>query len=188
MKKNALFAAAALALSIAAPLAQATAITRANFSSNAVTYNLSSGVSNGDVTISNGTLMSLSIGSISGTAYYDGGDSSVIRIDFANPVSAFGLDWYSNSANPTLSVYSSSNTLLESLTLDWTLTNALGFIGINLGSDLIAYATIDTPLNGNELVVDNLTYQRAGTVPAPATLSLLALSGAAMLRARRKPR
>jgi hypothetical protein len=102
------------------------------------------------------------------------------------------LDWDSNRQNPTLSVFDSGNHLLESLTLDWTTFPRspffpFGFIGIDVGSNSIAYATIDTPLNGNELFVDNLIYQRAA-VPEPASLSLFAIGalGAASLRRKQK--
>lgn len=184
----------ALGLTVAGS-ANATAILRADFDPSAHTYGLAGAVTNattttnGEVTLVNGVVRTTTAGNIVAPAYYDGNDASVIRINFSNPVSAFGLDWISFKSNPTLSVFDSSNNLLESLTLDWTAfpvataaSYPYGFIGLNEGANSIAYATIDTPLNGNELFVDNLIYQTAAvSVPEPASLSLLAI-GAALLR------
>lgn len=197
MKKTLLMA--VLGLAFALPQVQAASINRVDFSAGAGTYDLT-GVpdgtiapTNGEVTLTNGVVQNVgSAGLLSGQVYYDGNDSSVIRIDFASPASAFGLDWLANNANPTLSVFDSGNSLLESLTLDWTTFPLVpgfpfsnGFIGINVGANAIAYATIDTPLNGNELYIDNLIYQ-AAAVPAPATLPLLAIGGLALAARRRK--
>lgn len=188
---------AAIALFLGLSQAEASPILRAAFDVGATTYDLtgatdgSTTATNGDAALSNGVVIGGSIGPLVAPNYYDGGDSSVIRIDFLNPVSAFGLDWLANNANPTLSVFDSSNTLLESLTLDWTTFLSVGgfpqgFIGLDVGSNAIAYATIDTPLNGNELYVDNLIYQRAAAVPVPATLPLLAIGVAGLAAIRRR--
>ncbi len=192
--------AALLGLVLALPQAEASAILRTGFNPGATNYDLTGATINsatatdGDATLSNGSVTGFSTGSVLAPSYYDGNDSSVIRIDFLNPVSAFGLDWYANNANPTLSVFNSSNVLLESLTLDWTqfpisASFPIGFIGLNVGSNDIAYATIDTPLNGNELYVDNLIYQRSADVPEPATLPLMLIGALGVIAAirRRKP-
>lgn len=198
MRLTATLFSAALGLALGLPQAEASPILRAAFDVGATTYGLTGATigantaSNGDATLSNGVVNALSIGAMVAPTYYDGGDTTVIRIDFLTPVSAFGLDWYANRANPTLSVYDSGNTLLESLTLDWTLFPAplgypTGFIGLDVGSNSIAYATIDTPLSGNELYVDNLIYQRsAAAVPLPATLPLLAIGAAGLAAIRRR--
>jgi hypothetical protein len=188
---------ATFGLVLVLPQAEASPILRAGFDVGATTYNLSGATTgsvtatDGDANLSNGSVASITIGSMVSPTYYDGGDSSVIRIDFLNPVSAFGLDWYSNNANPTLSVFDSGNTLLESLTLNWTSFPTIdgfptGFIGLDVGSNSIAYATIDTPLNGNELYVDNLIYQRTTAVPEPATLPLAAIAAAGLIAIRRR--
>jgi hypothetical protein len=190
-------ATATLGLVLALPNANASPILRAGFNANATTYNLSGATinsvtaTNGDATLLNGIVSGYGNTSLPAPTYYDGGDSSVIRIDFLNPVSAFGLDWFANNANPTLSVFNSSNVLLESLTLDWTKFSKVdsyptGFIGLNVSSNAIAYATIDTPLNGGELYVDNLIYQRSATVPVPATLPLLCIGALGLIANRRR--
>lgn len=164
---------------------QAASISRAEFNPDAVNFNFESAAINsttaadGNLSVINGRVTPLgSIGGLSGKSYYDGADSSVIRFDFLNPVSAFGLDFLANNANITLSIFNSANNLIESLTLDWTKLPRVpfpyGFIGLNAGSNSIAYATIDTPLNGNELYVDNIIYQSTA-VPEPA--SMLGLLG-----------
>ena len=179
------------------PQAEASAILRAEFNPTATTYGLDNAIfgsttaTNGDATLINGSVSTLNSGNLVGNSYYDGADASVIRINFLNPVAAFGLDWNSNNANPTLSVFNSANVLLESLTLDWTQFPApdgypTGFIGLNVGINSIAYATIDTPRNGNELYVDNLIYQRTAAVPVPATLPLLAIGAASLIAIRRR--
>lgn len=189
----------ALGLTAACSSAQAAPILRAAFDPSATTYGLAGATlgattaSNGDATLTNGSVVGGGGGPFVAPIYYDGGDSSVIRIDFATPVSAFGFDWLANNQNPTLSVFDSGNNLLESLTLNWTTFPRLngifpfGFIGIDVGSNSIAYATIDTPLNGSEIYLDNLIYQRAA-VPEPASLSLFAIGalGATSLRRKRK--
>jgi len=196
MKKTLLLAVYGFVLAL--PPVQAASINRGDFNVGAGTYdlagvtNLTAAPTNGEVTLTNGYTINVgSLGLLHNEAYYDGGDLSVIRIDFANAVSAFGLDWLASQANPTLSVFDSGNSLLESLTLDWTTFPLaagfpFGFIGINVGNNTIAYATIDTPLSGHELYIDNLIYQRVAAVSAPATLPLLAIGGFALAARRRK--
>ena len=184
-----------LALALAAiGSAQSASIGRAQFDATATSYNFTGAAfasvtaTDGHVTATNGIVVPVGIGStgLASPTYNDGGDASVITFSFSSPVSAFGLDWYANRANPTLSVFDSGNNLLESLTLDWTTfptfsNSPYGFIGLNAGSNSIAYATIDTPLIGGELFVDNLIYQTsAAAVPEPSTFILLAM-GAALL-------
>lgn len=62
-----------------------------------------------------------------------------------------------------------------------------GFIGLNAGSNVIAYAIIDTPRAGNELYVDNVIYQSAA-VPEPATLALFGMGTLAVAMMRRRVR
>lgn len=118
-------------------------------------------------------------GDILPPAYYDGGDSSVIRFDFVSAISAFGLDFISNNVDTTLSFFDSSNTLIESRTIttdnmEFCFIGTCGYVGIDVGANLISYATIDTPLDGDELWIDNIIYQMA-EVPEPSTLVIFAL-------------
>lgn len=179
--------------------AQAASINRSDFDANAINFNFESAltgatsITDGNLSVNNGRVLNIgSFGLISGKGYYDGGDSSVIRFDFLNPVSAFGLDFIANNADITLSIFDNANNLIESLTLNWRQVPNYGypssFIGLNAGSNSIAYATIDTPLAGNELYVDNLIYQSGTAVPEPS--SMLGLAGAgvfgAICRKKRK--
>lgn len=135
----------------------------------------------GVLTALNGSVEAISAGDLVSPSYYDGGDASVLRFEFSSLISAIGLDFIANNQDATLSVYDSSSILLES----FTLTRAeqydcvgfgCGFVGIDLGANLISFATIDTPLNGNELYVDNIKYQTAASVSEPGSLALLCLS------------
>jgi hypothetical protein len=187
---NKLVATSAIALGvgvISATSAQAASISRAGFNADAVNYNFESAtlgattVTEGNLTITNGRVTNLNAGTISGKTYYDGADSSVIRFDFLNPVSAVGVDFLANNANVTLSLFNNANTLIDSLTIDSTTLPRVpfpnGFVGLDVGSNLVAYATIDTPLNGNELYVDNIIYQSVA-VPEPASMLGLLSVGA----------
>ncbi|WP_016951811.1 PEP-CTERM sorting domain-containing protein [Anabaena sp. PCC 7108] len=194
--------AAVITLGLAAN-AQAASINRSDFNPDAVNFDFASSApsstvaTDGNLTVTNGVVLNIgSYGSLNGNTYYDGNDASVIRFDFLNPVSAFGLDFAANNADITLSIFDNVNNLIESLTLDWTTLPgspfATGFIGLNAGSNSIAYATIDTPLNGNELYVDNLIYQYQSSptsVPEPASLiGILGLGafGVTSLRKRKQ--
>ncbi|WP_353931230.1 PEP-CTERM sorting domain-containing protein [Okeanomitos corallinicola TIOX110] len=190
LKKLSMAAAGAAVVTLGAVgNAQAASINRSDFNADAVNFDFESSAPNstvatdGNVTVTNGRILSVgSIGSVSGNTYYDGADASVIRFDFLNPVSAFGLDFLANNADITLSIFDNANNLIENLTLDWTTLPRAGgfpngFIGLNAGSNSIAYATIDTPLNGNELYVDNLVYQYATATAVPEPASLIGILG-----------
>ncbi|MFB2937850.1 hypothetical protein ACE1B6_21590 [Aerosakkonemataceae cyanobacterium BLCC-F154] len=187
LDKLVVFAAIALGFGvIGTSSSQAASINRSDFNADAINFNFESTAINnttatdGNLTVTNGTTLNVgSVGYISGKSYYDGGDSSVIRFDFLNSVSAFGVDFLANNANINLRIFDKTNNLIDSLTLDWTkLPNAgfpFGFIGLNAGSNLIAYATIDTPLIGNELYIDNIIYQTQTATSVPEPVSALGL-------------
>ncbi|HLP90697.1 MAG TPA: PEP-CTERM sorting domain-containing protein [Nostocaceae cyanobacterium] len=173
--------------------AQAASISRSDFNADAVNFDFESATlgstdaTDGTLTVTNGVVRNrgTSFGLVLGNSYYDGGDSSVIRFNFLNPVSAVGVDFTANVADTTLSIFDSANNLIDSLTLDRTTLPTISatsyptsFIGLDAGSNLIAYATIDTPLNGNELYIDNIIYQSVA-VPEPA--SMLGLLGVGVL-------
>ncbi|MEO1431299.1 MAG: PEP-CTERM sorting domain-containing protein [Cyanobacteria bacterium J06633_8] len=178
--------------------AEAASIGRSDFNPDATEFNFdgTSGtdVTDGNLSVTNGVVSGYDRPTnMSGYTYFDGGDSSVIRFDFLEEVSALGMDFYANNADITFSVFDKSDNLIENLTLDWTTQDAPtgypeGFIGLDVGSNLISYATIDTPRNGNELFVDNVVYQSAAqSVPEPASmLGLLAVTslGAASLKGK----
>ena len=177
--------------------ANAIPIDRVDFDSSAIEYGFD-GVAigtvvagDGNMSTTNGYVANLARGDLILPTYYDGGDSSVITLEFSSFVSAIGLDFNSNNADTTLSVFDASFNLIEAFTLT-TLNQyscdifLCGFVGIDVGLNLIAYATIDTPLNGDELFIDNIIYQTA-SVPEPGTFTLLSLgiAGLALKRRRR---
>lgn len=169
--------------------AQASTLNRSDFNANAVNFDFESSALNsttatdGNLTVTNGRVANIgSIGPLAGKSYYDGADSSVIRFDFLNSVSAVGVDFIAFNNDITLSLFDSANNLINSFTQDWTtLPTAAGFpsgfIGLNAGSNSIAYATIDTPLNGNELYIDNIIYQSVTSTAVPEPASMLGLLG-----------
>ncbi|MGB3725778.1 MAG: PEP-CTERM sorting domain-containing protein [Glaciecola sp.] len=167
-------------------IANAGLITLSEFDATATTYDFSgltdgaTTVGDGFLTVSNGEVISINEGSLIAPAYYDGEDSSVIRFDFLTLVSAIGLDFYVNDQPTTLSIFDSTDSLIESITisnigLPTSTGFPYGFIGVNAGANLISYATVDTPLIGNELVVDNIIYQSTTEVPEPSTLAVFTL-------------
>lgn len=166
--------------------ANAGLITRVDFDAGATEFDFTGLAANtvnagdGNLSISNGTVALISAGGVISPSYYDGNDASVIRFDFTSLVSAFGLDFYSNNQDTTLSLFDVSNNLIESLTITTSEQYACngylcGYVGLDIGSNLISYVTIDTPLIGNELYIDNIIYQTATDVPEPSTLAIFAL-------------
>ncbi len=167
--------------------ANAIPITRVGFDPGAAEFDFS-GLPAGQIiagdgvlTVSNGYVRAATLGNVIAPAYYDGDDASVIRLDFSGVVSAVGMDFISYNADTTLSLFDAGDGLLESFTLArggqfGCGGFSCGFAGIDLGSSLAAYATIDTPLLGNELYIDNIIYQSAHqSVPEPTTLAILGL-------------
>ena len=150
--------------------ANAAPILRGDFDPSAVEYEfvgLPFGqiiVSDGNLTVSDGEVRTVARGDLVSPTYYDGNDASVIRLDFASSISAIGLDFNSNNADTTLSVFDSLDNLIESFTLSaaeqFPCAGFLcGFVGLDVGALNIAYVLIDTPLIGDELFIDNIIYQ-----------------------------
>lgn len=179
-----ILSALAIFMTVAATSATAVPVNRSDFGPTAVNFDFT-GQPNGALIATDGYL-TVSGGVVSGSGpergdltnptYYDGADASVIRLDFLAGAVAVGMDFNSNNADTTLSLFDSLNNLLESFTLPVSSQTPCegfrcGFIGINFGANAVAYALIDTPLNGNELFIDNIIYQ----TPAPNALLLIAL-------------
>jgi hypothetical protein len=185
--------------------AMATSIDQGGFGPSAVIYDFSGDtpgdtiVTDGMLTVSNGSVDGNFWDGVTSPSYGDGGDVSVITLEFESSVSAVGMNFIANDNDITLSVYNSLNVLLDSYTIDWTTlpisTQGMtgfpyGFIGLDVGGSNISSAQIDTPLEGVELYIDNIIYQAAAPVPEPATMLLLGsgLIGIAGFRRKIKSR
>ncbi len=182
------------------PAANAAPIARDSFGPNAVNYNFDGtqfGVTtatDGFMTVSNGVV--LNVPNAITTSYFDGGDASPIRMDFASPISALGLDFFSNFADTGLGLFDAGNNLLSWLILSTNqlsgcsipstnISGLCGFIGVDFGSNSVAYALIDTPLQGSELLIDNIIYQTT-EVSEPTTFALMGLGLLGLFLSRRK--
>lgn len=158
-------------------------ISQANFGSSAVTYNFDAATigattaGNGFLTVSDGVVVNSSPGA-TGRSYTNSNAPAggLLRIDFASMVSAVGFNAYYNN-NPVLfQLYDAGNNLLDSISVSPIDCGSIcGFIGLNVGANLISYATASVP-NVNQihnLYMDNIIYQMA--VPEPASLALIGL-------------
>ena len=120
------------------------------------------------------------IGSNSGT--------DTMRIDFASPVSAVAafMNYAPGYGTPTIAVYNSLNTLLESYVLNFGtggLNNAGEVHGFQESTADIAYMTLSGAYIGAaELQV------LAGSVPEPTSYALVAIALAAAVTAARRRR
>lgn len=176
------------AVLLATQTVQAAAVIRTDFDPGATEYdftgapNAATVITSGNLTVSGGVVTNgLDWPGMTSPQYYDGDDSTPIRLDFSSPVSAIGMNFFANHVDPTLTLYDATNTVLESHTVSVAGLPTYdgypyGFIGIDYDSNDIAYAIIDTPLNGNELYIDGIIYQAIGgilpTVPAPGAIVL----------------
>ena len=112
------------------------------------------------------------------------------EIAFANPVSAFGMDWIGANFDWTVTTFDSSNVVLETLTFSESgFTAFYGASGIGIGKVEIT----STGNNADWMVIDDFHYVGAEeqVIPEPTTVALLGiglvgLAGAEVRRRRKK--
>jgi hypothetical protein len=116
------------------------------------------------------------------------GGTSGFRFDFTNPLSAFAFNFGASDNDWTLSAYSSSGALLESLTLARILgSNSGNYYG--LADAGISYALLTSAIPNDYVLLDNFTIAEqpaAANVPEPASLALLGAGLAGVLATRRR--
>ena len=192
---------AAFSALLVASVAGATPITRAQFGPNQVNFDF--GPANAG-TLTNGTVTAvgtldnvLNSNTFVASSVLESPNSAGIRLNFATPVSAVGMDFFANNTPTTLSIFTSANVLIDTLTISnvglptgATFPFPFGFIGLDAGGSIIDHAIINGGLGANTVDerIDNVIYQ-VSDVPEPATLTLtaLGLAGVARRYRRRSP-
>jgi len=178
--------------------ASASLIELADFDASATMINLNDGTvgsatySSDILTLSGGSIASISHTSVSGLAYSTqlSPVPGIFRLDFSSFVSAIGMDVLYNNSDVSFRVFDENDIELESsLSKPTQYGSQSGFVGISTGVANIAYALIDVPaLSIHDLFIDNIIYQGNVTtqvsVPEPSTLAILGL-GLAGFAARR---
>ncbi|GEM_PF-4340969 len=184
--------------------AEAASFDRSDFNPDATVVDFDGASGNtftdGNLSVTNGFITNTSTvfsPAVTDEGYYDGNNGALVRLDFLEEVSALGMDFATRpSLDMILSVFDKSNNLIESITLDTDSLpkapsnnfNPIGFIVLDVGSNLISYATIDTPAFGDEFIIDNVVYQSAAqSVPEPASmLGILAVTSLGAASVKRK--
>ena len=122
--------------------------------------------------------------------------TSAFRIDFANPVSAFGTVWGGANQDWTVRLFNSSNALLETMVFlggDGGQATYIEFYGAqNTDIRSVTFEIIAGSFGTDWVKLDNFQFVPSGVidqqpVPEPATVLLLA-SGLATVIARRRRR
>jgi hypothetical protein len=188
---------AALLLVGALGQASASPITQAGFSASATTVDLST-FGSGATVISASPLTATGGLNIPGAfsnpqlSYSDVSSvPTTITLTFSTNVSALGVGFVTNDVDPTLSLFDATNTLIDSLTLDHTLLPLLsiyptGFIGLDMGANVIAKATVTTTLPSGSIYIGPVVFQSVSAAPEPLTLSMFGAGLAGVVAVRRR--
>ena len=158
------------------------------------TIGTSIGYTIGDVTFSNAGTGSLRIDSYTtgGTFGTSGLELSTrdadgsFYIEFANPVSAFGMIWGAADGSWEMNILDSSNVLVEAISIPAQTTPYIGYIGAS-GVDIARAELVGS--YADWVKIDDFAYVNGSApVPEPATLLLLGsgLAGLAFYRRKRK--
>jgi PEP-CTERM motif len=198
MKKIAFGCVAALAALLVADVAAASPITRAGFTASAVNFDFGPAnagtLTNGVVTAVGNLDNTLTSNNFVASNVIESANSVGIRLNFASPVSAVGMDFFSNNTPTTLSIFTSANVLIESVTISNVglpigspFSFPFGFIGLDAFNPIIDHAIINGGLGANVVDerIDNVVYQ-VTAVPEPASLTLVALGLAGAVRRIRR--
>ncbi|KAF3999590.1 PEP-CTERM sorting domain-containing protein [Glaciimonas immobilis] len=140
-----------------------------------------------EVTISNGTNY---LGRWTGTqlSYLDTNTGGLL-VKFSSPVGMFGAEFVANHVPATLSVYSASNILIDSITLGPTGLKTIngfptGFLGLAETSKKIDHAVFSTTMARNSIYIGPIVYQEVSStvspVPEPETYAML-MGGLALI-------
>lgn len=157
-----------------------------NFDSTAIAIDFEDGVlgqtvyTSGSFTVTGGDLYTYgTLGPLEGVQYANAGRGTdpagaPIQLTFNSNVSAIGFDVRYNN-NPVLfQVFDNEDTLLDEYFGSPIQYGAItGYIGLDIGANLISYATISMPAlpETTSLVIDNVIYQ-SSAVPVPAAIWL----------------
>lgn len=198
-RKSALGVAIGFSSLLVANAALATPITRAQFAASAINFGFGPAnagtLTDGEVTAVGTLDTTLNSNNFVASNVIENLNSAGIRLNFLTPVSAIGMDFFANNTPTTLSIFTSANVLIETLTISNVglpignpFSFPFGFIGLNAGSNIIDHAVIDGGLGANVIDerIDNVIYQTAVPEPASLTLTALGLAGVVTRYRRRR--
>ena len=123
--------------------ASAMPITRAQFGLGAMNFDFGPAnaptLTDGFLTVTQALINNVDSNDFVSSNAIDNGSGGGIRLNFTTPISAVGMDFFTNNANVTLSVFDATNTLIESLLIPFgalpigsPFSFPYGFIGLML--------------------------------------------------------
>lgn len=113
-------------------------------------------------------------------------NGGAIEIDFANTVSAFGFSWGAADRSWEMSLFDTSNNLIETLFISAQTNPYVGFVGADNAG--VSRVSMVSDSGYDYILLDDFEYVTgSASVPEPASLGLLALGlvGIGALRRRK---